>query len=177
MRYHMRRVLNAVVALSLLAAAFPAAAQSLPSNVDAAEILTKAQARMSLTAPGAPPFHLFAKLRFTLGKDTLEGTYEFLWAAADRYREEFRLGGLSATYIVVNDKLYVLRTPGVLTYPQWRVRSLVGITESRPAPTQIRVGKVYASPSGPENVVCADLKGTSKKHTECFKSATGELVS
>jgi len=173
----MRRILKAIIMIALVAIAFPAAAQSLPSSVEAAEILTKAQARMSLTPPGAPQFRLFAKLRFTLGKDTLEGTYEFLWAAADHYREEFRLGGMTAAYVVVQDKLCVSRNPSVLTYAQWRVRSLVGIAASGPAPTQIRVGKVYTSPNGPENVVCADLKGTGKKHTECFKSATGELVS
>lgn len=129
---------------------------------------------MTLTGPGAAPFHYFAKLRYTLDKSTLEGTYEVLWAAPDRYREEFRLGGLSATHVAVRDKLYILENPPALTYPHLRVRKLAEIIEKRPSQSQTHVRKTYASQRGSKNVVCADF---GKLFTECFNPTTGELVS
>ena len=174
----MKRVLAFAAGFcSLALTALPCFAQALPSNEQAADILEKARIRMQLAGPNAVPFHLFATVHYTVGKTSLDGTYEILWAAPDRYREEFRLGTMSATYLAIEDKLYVLRNTPTFTYPHRRVRDLVGVVQRGPAnEVPVRVAKVYMDPGGAEGVACTELKG-SGKHTECFDLKTGNLVS
>jgi hypothetical protein len=152
--------------------ALPAAAQSLPSAKDAAELVAKADQQMRLTGPGATPFHIYAKLHFAIGSASVDGAYELLWESADRYREDFRLGSLSATYLALQDKLYIRRNTPALTYPQWRVRGLMGSTGQRHDVPKPDIVKVYESKIGSEDVICADLKLSG---TQCF-SHTGEIV-
>jgi hypothetical protein len=168
----MRRIL-AIAIFILTICALPAAAQSLPSAKDASVLVAKAQEQKRLTGPGATPFHILAKIHFTVGKASIDGAYEVLWESADRYREEFRLGSLSATYLALQDKQYIRRNTPALTYPQWRVRMLMGFpsyTYDVPKPDIV---KVYQSQIGSEDVICADVKFAG---TRCFSHA-GEIVS
>jgi len=158
-------------------APLPSAAQSLPSKKEAAEILDKAGSRMVLARPGAPPFHLIARLRYQIDKMSVDGTYEILWASASQYREEFRLGQLSATDVALGDKLYILRNTPTLTYPQWRVRMLTGLPKRGDAPSNAPVAKVYASKDDPQHLVCARLDLPHEGVTKCFAKDTGELMS
>ena len=153
--------------------ALPAAAQSLPSTKDAADLVAKADQQMELTGPGATPFHIHAKLHFAIGSASVDGAYEVLWESADRYREEFRLGSLSATYLALQDKLYIRRNTPTITYPQWRVRGLMGFPGNRYDASKPDIAKVYKSQIDGEDVICADVK---LSPTRCF-SDTGEIVS
>jgi hypothetical protein len=167
----MRRIL---IATAMLASALATAAQSLPSKNDAADLVAKAEQQMQLTGPGATPFHILAKIRYTVGSASLDGAYELLWESADRYREEFRLGALSSTYLALQDKLYIRRNTPTLTYPQWRARMLMGFPGHKYDVSKPDVLKVYKSQVGSEDLICADVKFSG---TRCFSATTGEIVS
>src|ERR1700734_3603182 len=82
-------------------------AQSLPSKKEATEWVRKAREASDLQSPDAPPYHLVAKIRYTINDKTMEGTYEILWAAPDQYRVDFRVGDIGETDLVLGDKKYV----------------------------------------------------------------------
>jgi hypothetical protein len=73
----------------------PASGQVLPDKKVVQEWVSKARNSGGLQSPDDQPYHLVAKLRYTLADKTIEAMYEILWAAPDRYRVEFR-GGESA---------------------------------------------------------------------------------
>ncbi|HKV06333.1 MAG TPA: hypothetical protein VJO53_14655 [Candidatus Acidoferrales bacterium] len=176
----MRRILIARVGISLATAALAAlaaGAQALPSKKEAVELVEKAEAKMQLTGPGAAPFHLLAKIHYKVGNAALDGGYELLWASEDHYREEFRLGTLSSTYLALGDKLYIQRNTPTLTYPQWRVRALVGFPGVPPDSFNAEAKEVYESHNATGDVLCVLLKAPKQGHTECFAPATGEIVS
>src|SRR5271163_1908450 len=169
----MRRILTIAIFV-LTMCARPAAAQLLTSTKDAADLVAKAQEQMRLTGPGATPFHILAKIHFAVGSASVDGEYEVLWESADRYREEFRLGSLSATYLALQDKQYIRRNTPTLTYPQWRVRMLMGFPSARYDASKPDIVKVYKSQIGSEDVICADVK---RAGTRCFSPRTREMVS
>jgi len=176
----MRRLFILTVSLSLAVLAFgqhPASPQSLPSKKEAVGLLEKAKESTWLTVPGRAPFHLAAKVRYTVGANSSDGTYEVLWAGPGRFREEFRLGPISELDVALDDKLYILRNSPVLTYPQWRVRMLTGLPDRKTSPFKFQVSKIYSSGGAGENLVCFDFAESSKGRTECIDSVTGQLVS
>ena len=78
----MRRVLAAaIVLISALQLLFAPSirAQALPSKPEAADWVRKAIEASYLDAPGASPFHLVAKIHYTVGEQVLDGSYEILW--------------------------------------------------------------------------------------------------
>jgi len=170
---------GSVVSITLVAiAAFPAAAHSLPTKKEAAYLLAKAEEQVRITKPGSPPFHLVAKLRYVVGADSLDGTYEVLWAAPDRFREEFRLGGLTETDVVLGDKRYILRDTPYLSYPLWAFRHLAGLYGTNVPPAPSKVGSVYAGPPGPQATVCIEVKSLVViSPTYCLDASTGQVVS
>ena len=92
-------VILLVFALVLVLSSVPALAQSLPDKNEVREWIKKAQEASDLRSPGAP-YHLVAKIRYAIGDKTMDGTYEILWVAADRYRVEFRMGDIGETDLV-----------------------------------------------------------------------------
>lgn len=177
MREIMRRILIAAAILVSAIAAVPLAAQTLPSKKDAADMVAKAESRMALTGPGAAPVHVLAKIKYTVGGASFDGAYELLWASPDRYREEFRLGPLTATYVAVQDKLYILRNSPTVSYIQWRVRQLMRFPGDNAVAAKVDVSKVYTAKKGSEEVVCAELKSSGKGNAQCFSPASGDIVS
>ena len=169
----------AAVVAALAAPAFgqqPAATQSLPSKAEAIPILEKAGEQMRLAEPGHPPFHLLAKLLYTLDGKSSDGTYEVLWASPDRFRDEFRLGPIGETDIALGDKLYILRNSPASTYHEFRVRGLMGLPENNGTIQPFKIAKVYAD-GADDKVVCFGFPEPSKGLTECVDQATGQLVS
>jgi hypothetical protein len=132
---------------------------------------------MQLTGPGATPFHVLAKIRYTVGSASFDGDYELLWASADRYREAFRLGPLLSVYVATQNKLHIQRNSPTLTYMQWRVRELMNLPEAKSVDSKIDIGKVFKSQRGSQDAVCATLNSSGKGFAECFAAATGEIVS
>jgi len=155
----------------------PARSQGLPSKKDAGPILEKAEAKMALTTPGAPPFYLVAKLHYRLGATGFDGVYELMWTAPDRYREEFRLGQISSTYLALGDKLYIQRNTPLLTYPQWRLRTMLGLPTPALFAPKISVDKVSESQDGATQLACAKMISPFGTETDCFTQDTGNLVS
>ena len=179
----MQRLFFITVWTSLALQAFaaqPASAQSLPSKEEAARLLETARHQTSLTGAGAP-FHLVAKLHYTVDAISLDGTYEVLWATSGRFREEFRLGAIGESDIALDDKLYVLRSSPVLTYPEAMVRKLTGLPNPAVKPTAsepFQISKVYRSGGAGENLLCFDLGSPpTSMNTNCLDSVTGRLVS
>src|SRR5579864_9305611 len=149
----MRRIL--IIAIFVLTmCTLPAAAQSLPTKKEAADLVVKAQKQMQLTGPGATPFHVLAKIRYTVGSASFDGDYELLWASADRYREAFRLGPLLSVYVATQNKLHIQRNSPTLTYMQWRVRELMNLPEPKSVDSRIDIGKVFTSQRGSQDAVC-----------------------
>jgi hypothetical protein len=151
----MRRVLAAATALiSALPLLFAPSvrAQTLPSKQEAAEWVRKAIETSYLEAPGAPPFHLVATIHYTVGEQILDGSYEILWAAPDRYRLELRLGSVGETDVILGNKKYVARTTPTMSLAFWSVSGLFdNIAGPPPAtPSAFRVAKVTSvnDPSG-----------------------------
>lgn len=177
----MRRSLILILPLSLavlVSGQQPTAPQSLPSKKEAVELLTRADEQMWLTVPGRSPFHFAAKLHYTVGTNSSDGVYEVFWAAPGRFREEFRLGPIGETDVALDDRLYILRSNSVLTYPQWRVRMLTRLPATNEvAPAPLQVTKIYASGGAGGNLVCFDFAEPSKGRTECLDSRMGRLVS
>jgi hypothetical protein len=100
-----------------------------------------------------------------------------LWASPDRYREEFRLGPLNATYVAVQGKLYIRRNTPTVTYIHWRVRGLMSFPDLQAASAKIDVAKVSKGKSDGQDAVCAVLSSPVKGATECFAPASGDFVS
>lgn len=172
----MRRISGLAASALLLLAAWSAHGQSLPSKKEVAAILAKAEGRIDLTAAGASPFHLLAAVRYSFEKTSLDGTYEIYWAGPDRYREEFRLGPINSDYVALHDKLYIARAIPALTYPQWKVRMLLGLPGHAHGTPELEVSKVYARQIGSENAICANVGVPSIGQVDCYSPTTKDIV-
>ncbi|HXQ24907.1 MAG TPA: hypothetical protein VN822_00725 [Candidatus Acidoferrales bacterium] len=176
----MRRTLT-TIALSALAtitlAVVRVNAQSLPTKKQAADLLAKAASQARITEPGSPPFHFVSKVHYSVGASVMDGTYEVLWEAPDRMREEFRLGSLSASSLWVGDTRYVLRNTPYLPYQLWRVRELVFSGLSGGEEEHPKVTKVYAGTSDSSARTCIEIDGPSGRPTACLDAASGEMRS
>src|SRR5277367_3639751 len=83
---------SAVLLAGCGAAFSQTAVQPIPSKKEMSEMIHEAESHRYLTTKDAAPFHLLADFRYTYGSVTKTGTYELLWSAPERFREEFRLG-------------------------------------------------------------------------------------
>ncbi|MGB7022894.1 MAG: hypothetical protein WBD73_03775 [Candidatus Acidiferrales bacterium] len=92
-------------ASSWLLAAAPQT-KSTAASLDAATLLARATAHLNIESPSSAPFVLLAKARYTVNKQTVEGTYALGWAARNLYREDFQYGESHDTILVSGDKLY-----------------------------------------------------------------------
>jgi outer membrane lipoprotein-sorting protein len=81
---------RAPVAVLLCLVTTTVQAQSLPSKKEATALVQKAMETTKLKVEGVP-FHLVAKIHYEAYSRTSDGSYELLWSAPDRFREEFRL--------------------------------------------------------------------------------------
>jgi hypothetical protein len=96
-------VLFCVFALSLPAAP---RGNSAANQADAPTLLARATAHTNIESPSSMPFVMLARVRYTLNKQTVEGTYALGWAAPNLYREDFQYGNVRATILVTGGKLY-----------------------------------------------------------------------
>jgi hypothetical protein len=124
----MHRVFIAVACASLtVLLGTPCRAQGLPTKQEAAEMNRRVREDMRLQVPGTLPFHLSAAFHIEIAGKSFDGTYEILWLNADQFREEFRMGKVGETDLVLGDKKYVLRTTPALAIQLWDVRSLLAL--------------------------------------------------
>lgn len=178
----MRRVLikpaGLFATLVILVGATTARAQSLPTLDEATALLKKTIDATKLNAPGVPPFHLVAKIRYTLDDKTTDGTYEILYAAPDRYRVELRLGAIGETDIALGDKHYTLRTTPTMSLPFWSFGTFMWQPGHLYLGSEPKAKRVYTSTVGAEVRTCVDAEGDKDvtKHI-CFDPANNAVVS
>jgi hypothetical protein len=159
----------------------PVFAQSLPSKKEATEWVRKAQEASDLQSPDAPPYHLVAKIRYTINDKTMDGTYEILWATPDRYRVEFRMGDIRETDLVLGDKKYVERNTPTMTLPIWSASSILffsAVLPTAPSRSFYTVHQVSWLGDGANRQVCANVgESVAIDHELCFDAKTTELTS
>jgi len=76
------------------------------NQADAATLLARATARTNIESPSSAPFVLFAKARYAVNQQSIEGTYALGWAAPNLYREDLWYGKIHETIIVSGGKIY-----------------------------------------------------------------------
>lgn len=92
-------------ASSWLLAAAPQT-KSTAASSNAATLLARATAHLNIESPSSAPFVLLATARYTVNKQTVEGTYAIGWAAPSLYREDLQYGESRETILVSAGKLY-----------------------------------------------------------------------
>ncbi len=169
----MRRILIALAALSFFTAAFSAAAQSLPSKSEVASILQKGFSAMDLRSPGSPPFHFVARVHYDLAGSSTDGTYEMLWLAPDRSREDLKLDGVgSETEIVNRDKIINLRTNFGTVLPLHSIRGVLLPDHEKPYAWNLKAKRIQMMPMDGEQRVCIESEASlSLKQTACLDSS------
>lgn len=177
----MRRVLIGLAGISaalILVRSTPLRAQSFPTLDEATALLKKAIDATKLNAPGVPPFHLVAKIRYTLDDKTTDGTYEILYAASDRYRVELRLGGIGETDIAIGDKFYTLRTTPTMSLPFWSLGMFIWQPGHLYLGDGRKANRVYSLTVGAEVRTCVDAEGNKDVTKQiCFDPASNSVVS
>lgn len=176
----MQRVLIAAGALAVVFAlrASPLCAQPPPTLDEATALLHKAIAATDLTTASMPPYDLVAKVRYTINNTTADGTYDLLFAAADRKRKEVHLGSIGETDVYTRDKKYVLRTTPTMTYPVWSVDEFLeypGFHYLGPNPKATKVESV-SDGNGKRFCVTAESAANVVKEI-CLDASTNAVVS
>jgi hypothetical protein len=169
----MRNLIRVVTIAALLAGLTAQAshAQQAPSKKEVKTMLLQAAASSQLTEPGAP-FHLFAKFKYTLDRETREGTYELFWAAPSRFREEFRMGAVTETDVATGTKLFVERSSKALPLPLWRIRQTFRSPIGSLVGEDPDVKKSYSDKSSGQWRTCADVKFEYSINRVCFDPTT-----
>jgi len=167
-----------IFVLGLVLSSVPAFTQSLPNKKEAREWVRRAQEASDLRSPDAPPYHLVAKIRYTINDKTMDGTYEILWAAPDRYRVEFRMGDIGETDLVLGDKKYVLRTTPTMTLPMWSVSSILFFSTPLPsAQSSQSVHKLSWAGDMANRQICAAVgESVTLDNKLCFDAKTTEVT-
>jgi hypothetical protein len=155
-------------------------AQSLPSGEEAVSLLQRAFDETKMREEGTPPYHLVARVHLEMEGTFRDGMYEVLWAAPDRFRENFKIETLAETDLGFSDKLYVFRTSPLVMFPFFAVRQLL----SSPIPTRL-----IAHPEA-KRIAFDEIQGKRRTciyiHQDayvsesvervCFNTATNEVV-
>jgi hypothetical protein len=155
---------------------FAASAQSLPPRKEAAILLQKAAEAADLRAAHDPPFHLVVNIHYEIGRQSLEGTYELLWASPDRYRANFRMNPATEIEIASGDKLYTLRNTPTLVLPLWTVRNMLNSLQNYFYGPHLMIDKIYSAQANGEKQICIDSGDESTKRQACFEGSTNQAL-
>ena len=132
---------------------------------------------MDLRSPGSPPFHLVARVHYNLAGSATDGTYEMLWLAPDRWREDIKMDGVgSETEIAQGDKIVSLRSSSGPILPLASIRGVL-LPERKKAYTwDLKMKKIHLMPVDGEQRVCIDSKqGPALKETACLDRTAAEV--
>lgn len=157
----------------------PASAQSPPSAKEVSQWIEQARAMSSLEASDTLPYHLVATFRYSWQDNSLDGTYEVLWAAPDRFRIGFRMGRISETEIVLGDKKYVERNTPTMTVPMCILELLPFPPHAWPFElSKTSVEKPRLAATNGTRDVCAKSRNAAWWDWEiCFDATGSELTS
>ena len=174
---HLPIKLISLLFVVLALGAISTGAQSLPTKKEATGLLQKAAQAANLRTADSPPFHLMAKVHYEIGRQTLDGMYEFLWVSPEKYRETFRMADVAEIEIALRDKLYTLRSTPALTLPLWSIRkSLISAKNFYPG-SEPKIKKVYAAQVDGKDGLCFEFGDDSVERQACFERATNKVVS
>lgn len=176
----MQRVLIGAAALiaALATGIAPPRGQSLPTLDEATALLHKAIAATDLTAQGMPPFHLLAKIRYTINDTAADGTFDLLLAAPDRKRIEVHLGSTGETAVYTPGKKYVLRTSPTMTYPVWSLYQFLQYPGPFYLGSESKATNVEGVGEGVGKHTCVTAESAANVTKEiCFDAATNAVVS
>lgn len=150
-------------------------AQSLPSKKEATVLLQDAMDMTTLKVEGVP-FHLVAKFHYEAYSRAADGTFELLWSAPDRFREQFQLDTLRETDVAIGDKRYVLRTGPALQLGLWRLRNQLNSPLAFLAKSKLQISKVWSSP-GANREICVSVGSALIEKQACFDPTSSKIVS
>jgi len=155
--------------------------QSLPSKKDLTKWVEAAEKSNSLLSEDLPSYHFVANVRYTLSSNAapLEGTFEVLWAAPDRYRVEFRLGKIGETDLVLKDKKYVIRNTPMMMLSMWSISDFL-FSKIKPvgSPNPQSLTDISSIGDGASRQICLTAGDTTAvEHRLCFDANTTELIS
>jgi len=134
-------------------------AQSIPSNQEARSMVDRFFEATDLRAPGSPPFHLVAHVRYDVGDKSVDGMYELLWASPDRYRETFKMAGMAEVDVALETRIYIFRNTSSVPLPLWDLRPVL----EHPFP------KEFAKSTEVTNVSTKEIDGEQRT---CIQLAT-----
>jgi hypothetical protein len=176
-----RPIVSLLAVAAFLFGSMPAPAQSLPDKKEVSEWVTKALDTDILQSPDASPFHFLATVRYTFNGKSVDGTYEVMWQAADRFRVEFRMGDVTETDLILGDKKYVDRNTPTMTMLMWSISSFLFPEGRKPVPSLTRNDAVYkltATGEGATRQICAMVGDHKTLENEmCFSATTRDLTS
>ena len=146
-------------------------------KVQPSTLLQHASEVSDIRGPGAPPFHLTAKVRI-YGEQPVEGTYELTWASNDQWREEITVGNEKATRIggrstvsLENDTAKAQSIRG-----QMRLLDVAALLSLRPQESLSSVKE--RKKNGMVVLRCTSRTGKHVSQTElCFDPNKGNIVS
>jgi len=169
-----------LLVLTLVLLSKAASAQSLPDKKEVSDWVRNALKASDLASADSLSYHLMAKVHYTLGDKTLDGTYEILWATRDRYRLEIRMSDTGETDVVLTDKEYIVRNTPTPTVEMGRLTGFLfnpSLPESSGTQRNDSVYKLSSTGEGATRQICA-LVGDNQtlEHEFCF-DANSELVS
>jgi hypothetical protein len=159
------------LAFSVLASgllAILAGQQSLPSKGEANSLLLAAIESQNLRSAGKTPFHLLARVHYDFAGKTSEGVYELLWAAPDRFRENFQLDTIAEIDVALGDTIHIFRntptlTPQFLHVHNFMLNPLAGFLGGRSSARRIysdvcagAACTCFAVSENPEDKACFD---------------------
>jgi len=155
-------------------------AQSLPSKEEATSLLQQAFQEIKLQEAGTPPYHLVARVHIEMEGTFRDGMYEVLWAAPDRFRENFKIEALAETDLGLGDKLYVFRTTPLVMFPFYAVRQFL----SSPIPTRLiahpEAKRISLEEIAGERRTCIytheDVYVSASVERVCLSTATNEVA-
>ncbi len=157
-----------------------ARAQALPSKKELKQWVEDAQ-KWGRLQYAELPYHFVAKVHYTLTGNPapVEGTFEVLWAAPDRYRAELRMGDTVETDLVLKDKKYVTRNPPTMTLAMWSITDFL-FSKFPPGglPNPDALIDISTTGDGASRQICATVGETAVvEHRMCFDANTQELIS
>jgi hypothetical protein len=169
------------IAAATVLASLPATAQKLPDKNVVKEWVANAEQSSELSSYTGAPYHFVAHFHYTFADKSVDGIYEVLWAAPDRFRVEFRAGNVGETDVVLGDKKYVLRNTPTMSYAMWSVSGLLQRANAIRVPaehTAPSTHNITATGDGASRQICAEIgPATLLVHQMCFDAATFAIVS
>ena len=143
----------------------------MPSRRRADALIRDVIRGQALQAPDNKPFHLVVNVRYTYAGATAVGKYELLWAAADRFRENFRMDDAVETDMALGKKIYIFRNTPTLTPQFLHVRNLVKNPLELFLGLGFRVDQIYFGGTAGQASDCIALS-KNQKDTVCLDPTT-----